>query len=448
MSRSASRKVTAATLLLAFGCAGRPVATAPPAAPSDPSPAVRAAGAELAGLHADVLEAGLESRVFAPERYWEILLPILEGDPRFRVALAGESIEGRPLRRIDFGSGPITVLAWSQMHGNESTASRALVDILRFLRQRPDDPRVQRLEAALSITFIPVLNPDGAARFVRHNAIGIDMNRDARALATPEAQALKRVRDEIDARWGFNLHDQNVRTRLGRSGRDVLVALLAPPPGAGETSPANQAAQRMCALLVEALVPVVGDQIARYDESFNPRAFGDLMSRWGTSTVLIESGGEISDPQKDRLRKANFAALLVAFDAIATGAWEDVPPDRYRQLPLNAPWIHDLLVRGALVVLPGRAPVRADLAIAFEDPLLRNDGVIAEVGDLAESTALETLDAEGLYFLPAAEALWELGGPHLRPGNAASGVLARDPEGREPVWNLEAGVVTAAHSTR
>jgi hypothetical protein len=387
--------------------------------------------------HAEVRVDGLDRRQFQPEHYWDLLLPIVQGAAdRFDVAEIGRSIEDRPLRRIDFGNGETTVLLWSQMHGNESTASRTLVDLIAFLADNPDDLRVQRIERDLHVTFVPVLNPDGTARFVRHNAIGVDINRDAKRLATPEARALKSVRDELDADWGFNLHDQNVRTRLGASGRDVRIALLAPPPGFGATSPANQAARRMCSYIAEILAPVVGDQVARYDESFNPRAFGDLMTYWGTATVLIESGGELEDPDKERLRTANFVAILSALDAIATGRWEHSSPSRYLNLPLNAPWVYDLVVRGASIVLPGREPVRADFAVNFDDTLAQTGGAVAEVGDLDDVPSLEVIEADGLYYVPDPRSLGPEVGPYLRIGADAMGVIARDPEGRDVVHRL------------
>ncbi len=374
----------------------------------------------------------LDRRRFDPAHYWRLLTAVVDESPdRFRIEQIGTSVEGRPLRRIDFGSGATTVMLWSQMHGNESTASRALVDVLRFLVQNGRHPMVRRIEHQLSVTLVPVVNPDGAARFVRHNALGIDLNRDARRLVTPEARALKAVRDEIDADWGFNLHDQNVRTRLGASGRDVRIALLAPPPGPGETNEVNRAARRMCSLLADALQPVVGDQVARYDESFNSRALGDAMTRWGTSVVLIESGGELTDPHKEKLRRANFVAVLIALDAIAGGHWSDVSPQRYLDLPRNAPWIYDLIVRGASIVLPGREPMRADLAINFEDTLAATGGTIVEVGDLEDVAALEDIDATGLFFLPDVASLTLDGGPYLRIGDMARGVLARDPTGTD-----------------
>ena len=421
------------------GCASNQGQPAP--APTTPAPAPAEAGIDaLVAAWKVARSDGLDRRQFQPDDYWGLLLPVVEAQPeRFTVTEVGRSIEGRPLRRIDFGHGATTVMLWSQMHGNESTASRALVDIFRHIAANPDDELVARIESELAITVVPVLNPDGAVRFVRHNAIGVDVNRDAKRLATPEGRALKAVRDAIDADWGFNLHDQNVRTRLGSSGRDVRIAVLAPPPGAGATSPANQAARRMCSYLAEALAPIVGDQVARYNESFNPRAFGDLMTSWGTAVVLIESGGELDDPDKELLRKANFAGILTALDAIATGRWEHSSPNRYLNLPLNSPWIYDLVVRGASIVLPGREPIRADFAINFDDTLAASGGIIAEVGDLEVVTALEDVDATGLYYVPNPRALGPELAPYLRIGNAADGVISRDPAGTDIVRRLGEG---------
>ena len=425
------------TLALA-GCASNQAQPLPaPAPPEEPVTAADANAATLATAYEAARSEGLDRRQFQPEDYWDLLLSVLDQHPdRFQVTEVGRSIEGRPLRRIDFGHGDTTVLLWSQMHGNESTASRALVDIFRHLAANPDDKMVARIESELAITVVPVLNPDGAARFVRHNAVGIDINRDAKRLATPEGRALKAVRDDIDAEWGFNLHDQNVRTRLGSSGRDVRIALLAPPPGSGETSPANQAARRMCSFLADAMAPMVGDQVARYDESFNPRAFGDLMTSWGTAVVLIESGGELDDPDKERLRGANFLGILSALDAIATAHWRHSAPARYLNLPLNYPWVYDLLVRGASIVLPGREPIRADFAINFDDTLSASGGTIVEVGDLEVTPALEEIDGTGLYFVPDPRALDPELGPYLRIGSSATGVLARDPAGTDIVRRL------------
>src|SRR3546814_6783218 len=84
----------------------------------------------------------------------------------------GSSAEGRPLRHVSWGDGHTRVLLWSQMHGDESTASMAIADLFRFLGEHPDHPLVQRLREGTTLHFLPVMNPDGAARIQRRNAQG------------------------------------------------------------------------------------------------------------------------------------------------------------------------------------------------------------------------------------------------------------------------------------
>ena len=91
------------------------------------------------------------------------------------------------------------VLLWSQMHGDEPTATAALFDVFEYLQRHRDDPVVQRILSSLTLYAIPMLNPDGAERFQRRNAQGIDINRDALRLQTPEGQVLKAVRDRVQA---------------------------------------------------------------------------------------------------------------------------------------------------------------------------------------------------------------------------------------------------------
>ena len=43
--------------------------------------------------------------------------------------------------------------------------------------------------------------------------------------------------------------------------------------------------------------------MGRYSDEFEPRAFGDNIQKWGTNTILIESGGIFGDEEKQYLRK-------------------------------------------------------------------------------------------------------------------------------------------------
>ena len=349
--------------------------------------------------------AAITNRRIPHADYWSVLQPSLVS-PRLKVEEIGKSMMGRPIRSITFGSGPTKVLLWSQMHGDEATASMALADILGWLTASSADGIRERLASSLTIVMIPMLNPDGAERFQRENAVGIDINRDARRLSTPEARALKGVHDRFKPDFGFNLHDQNARTRVGRTGPQAGIALLAPAADSARSWPPLRARARLIAAgLARDFDSQIPGRVSKYDDTFNPRAFGDLMGVWGTSTILIESGAMPNDPDKQGLRRLNAAAILRTLDAIATKAYEQFDPNDYEKLLFNTGGALDLLVRGGSIVLPGLAPIVADLAINFEDPVARTGGRIRDVGDLSGTIAVDTIDATGAFIHARPEAL-------------------------------------------
>ncbi|WP_133000991.1 M14 family zinc carboxypeptidase [Luteimonas arsenica] len=392
-----------------------------------------------AGLRVD----GLDDRRFQPEAWWDIALPLATRKRGFTVETIGSSVEGRPLRHVAWGEGDTRVLLWSQMHGDESTASMALADLLRFLGEHPDDPLVRRLRSGTTLHFMPIVNPDGAARFQRRNAQGVDVNRDARALATPEGRALHGLRERVRPAFGFNLHDQHVGYRAGDSDRGTAIALLAPAFNEAREVDASRARAIEVAVAIRAaLEPRIAGHIAKWDDTFNPRAFGDLTAKAGVSTILIESGGIEGDVQKQRLRKLNFLALAAALDAIATGAHAGLPHAAYEELPENGETWPDLLVTGGTLVLPGRPQARVDLLLRFEQPLLGRGGRIADVGDLGGEKARRVIDASRLYIIPfdppGSDATRERG--TFGPGIPAHFHLARDAEGRDVAWTLDGDI--------
>jgi hypothetical protein len=347
----------------------------------------------------------ITSRRFTHEAYWAAIQPSISSGA-LRSEEIGRSLQGRPIRSVTFGTGPTTVLLWSQMHGDEATATMALADIFRFLAVATSDPLRERLRERLTIVFVPMLNPDGAELFQRENAAGIDINRDARQLATPEARALKSLRDRIRPHFGFNLHDQGARVLAGPRGRQVGIALLAPPFSEDRSyNDVRSRARLVAAVIAQTLGQEIGGRMARYDDTFNPRAFGDLMQQWGTSTVLIESGALFDDPEKQRLRALNVAGLLAALDAIATGDYTRADPGAYEALPGNRGGASDILVRGGQLVLPGMTPLRADLALIYDDALAGTGLHVRDVGDLREVVAIDTIDASGLFLHPRQSAL-------------------------------------------
>lgn len=408
-------------------CAAMGAVMAPRAAAQAPGPCCTA----------DVLRSGLAvadryrvaaiaTRRFTHARFWAAVAPSLESGA-FTVAEAGRSLQGRPLRTVTFGAGPVKVLLWSQMHGDESAATMALADIFAFLAASDADSLRERLRRTLTVTFLPMVNPDGAQLFQRGNAAGIDINRDARGLATPEARALSQLQRRFAPDFGFNLHDQNARARVGGAGLQVAIALLAPAYDSARGWNDTRARARLVAAgIAQLLSHDIPGRVARYDDTFGPRAFGDEFQRRGTSTVLIESGALPGDPQKQRLRALNVAAILAALDAIGSGSYAGADTNAYEGLPENTDGARDLLILGGQLVLPGAAPFRSDIAVNFDDAVARTSGRIAEVGDLRDAVGVDTLDATGLYLHPARSSLRTVRGARwLRLGAPAVFELRR-----------------------
>jgi hypothetical protein len=422
----APRLAISALLLLSVlsACAVGPTSFEPPAP-------VR----ELEAIHDVVRVSGLEERRFDHRHYWQVLDRVLSNEELFRVEELGRSAEGRAIRLVTFGSGPTPVLLWSQMHGDESTASMSLADIFRFVSARPENPVVSSILDNLTVHVIPMLNPDGAEQFQRHNAQGIDINRDARALVTPEGKILKAASDRLSPAVAFNLHDQGVGTRVGDSDRGAAIALLSPPfDESREVNDVRLRAIQLMGVIRGAIEPMVGDHIAKYDDTFNPRAFGDLITQWGASTILIESGGWEDDPQKQYLRRVNFVGILAALESLATGTYRDLGTGPYATLPSNGRRIGDLLITGGTMAVEGLPQYRADLLVAFDDPLTGIGGEIVEIGDLAEVEAMDTVSVVGR---DDEEALDLEGGVQIRPGAPAVFLTAPQADGSQVVWRFD-----------
>jgi hypothetical protein len=336
-----------------------------------------------------------------------------------QVEALGTSVEGRSINHMWLGRGPFKILLWSQMHGDEPSATVALLDLLDYLTRHRDQPFVARLLDRLELHLVPMLNPDGAERFQRRNAQGIDINRDALLLQSPEGLLLKELRDRLNPPLGFNLHNQNWRTSAGKTGQPATISLLAVSfDEARSDSPGRVRAKRVCAVLRDALEPFIAGSIGRYDDEFEVRAFGDNLTKWGTSVVLIETGA-YPGPEPDRmLVRANFVGLLTALDALASGEVDRANPARYESLPLNDSLLLHTIVSNAVIVTgTGVPPFKGDIGIAASRSI-RTDGGrralgfsarIEDVGDLRVYGALERIDANGLVAAPVRRSAWKVG---------------------------------------
>lgn len=326
----------------------------------------------------------------------EVQAVVARSNGLLRVEEVGRSLEGRAISLVQAGTGPRRILLWSQMHGDEYTATLALMDILHCIINRTEEEKwIQEMFEQTSLYILPMLNPDGAERRQRHTAQNIDMNRDARTLMTPEAQLLRRLQQALHPVFGFNLHDQDLST-VGDTQEITAIAFLAPALDAKKSTPRVRIrAMRVAALMTRALGQFIPRNIAAYDDTFEPRAFGDNMMRWGTATVLVESGHWPGDREKRFIRKLNYVGLLTALRCIGNGSYQDVELDLYRSLPPNRSRAYDIVIRGVTLVHPSgwEHPVDIGLKIPTNtnpNPLV---ATVADIGDLSTFGALENIHA-------------------------------------------------------
>ncbi len=354
----------------------------------------------------------------------------------FSIAEEGVSAEGRNIPLLVVGGGPTTVLLWSQMHGDEPTATSALLDILEHLGRTQKTPDTGRLLSRLTLAIIPMLNPDGAARTRRTNAQGIDVNRDALRLQTPEGRFLKSVRDRLKPSVGYNLHNHSPSVTAGKHGRQVAISLLSVPfDDAFTVNEGRRTTMRMAVLVQQLLEPWAKDRVARYDMDYTARAFGDSMTRWGTPTLLIESGGFFGPDEANTLVRLNFVALLGTLHALADGSLAKVDVKAYDAIPLNTrDRLFDVLVRNARVIGGGGLPpYLADVGLnvastraGFSGSSPRGTrGGVFEVGDLTDFLGKTEIDLNGRLLVvapPGGEDGWK----RALAGLAARGLATAD----------------------
>jgi hypothetical protein len=329
------------------------------------------------------------------------LLQKLSKDARYTVRVVGKSIEGRDLTLVSIGSGPTSVLLWSQMHGDEPTATQAIFDIFNFLDGPAFMEEKEEILSKLTLHFMPMLNPDGAEMYTRRNLLGIDINRDALQLQSPEGRTLKNVRDSLDADFGFNLHDQSIHYNAERTSRPATISYLAPAYNyEKDINEVRGNAMKVIVFMNGIIQKYAPGQVGRYNDDFEPRAFGDNIQKWGTSAILIESGGFSGDPEKQEIRKLNYVSILSAIYTIAKENYVDIPLEDYEKIPQNDRKLFDLKVEGLTYGLLGKDYL---LDLGFHRYEVDNprhtdfhySSSISDQGDLSTFYGYETLDASG-----------------------------------------------------
>lgn len=336
-----------------------------------------------------------------------LLIEQLKNNKIFKVDKVGKSVEGRDIYLISLGNGKKKVFLWSQMHGDEPTATAALFDIFNFFSNENDFADFKKfLLTNLSIYFIPMVNPDGAEQFLRRNIFEIDLNRDVLRQQTPEAKILKDVFDSLKVDFGFNLHDQGRNYSAGNSINPASISFLAPAPDYAKSLTApRENAMKLIGDMVNILNEFIPGHIAKYSDDYEPRAFGDNFTNWGTGVVLLESGGWRGDREKQFLRKINYVAILSALNSIASGSFANQDLSVYESIPKNEEFMMDVILRNLKEIRDDKEFI-VDIGINFEE--INTNGAkdfylkstIEDIGDLSVFSGYEDIDLSGFTIEP------------------------------------------------
>jgi hypothetical protein len=273
------------------------------------------------------------------EDYFRSVVKTLNGSTLKNLEI-GQSVLKRSIYGLKIGSGKIKILVWSQMHGNESSSTRAICELLN------SDDLYQVIEN-IELYIIPILNPDGADAWTRVNANNVDLNRDAVLLSQPESILLRKVFDDFKPDYCFNLHGQ--RSIYGSNdGRiPAQLSFLAP---AGDKMKLVKSARLQSMGVINNIYRELGKEVSgmigRYTDDFNINCVGDFMMSKDVPTILFEAGHSGHDYSRHQVSLLLVKALKIAVSAVRNASFDQqsIAAD-YSSIPKMSATYADILIK-------------------------------------------------------------------------------------------------------
>ena len=319
----------------------------------------------------------------------EPLLPNLSDE--FTIDKIGYSVKSDPIYGIKIGTGTKKVLLWSQMHGNESTTTKAIFDLFNYFRSE------KNILAKCTLFFIPILNPDGAKAYTRVNANNVDLNRDAQNLSQPESKVLRGVFNDFKPDYCFNLHGQRTIFSAGNTNNSAVLSFLSPAQDEKCSITNNRKeAMEIIAIINKMLQEIIPNQVGVYDNTFNINCVGDTFQSFNIPTILFEAGHFPNDYEREETRRLIFLSLLKALTEISTNDNLGGNYTPYLDIPENEKLFFDIIIREASVNNSSNQSIM-DIAIHYEEVLI-GDRIefipkIKKVGDLSNYHAHREISA-------------------------------------------------------
>lgn len=307
--------------------------------------------------------------------------PLLE---KLSTDIIGTSVQGKPIYKYTIGSGKIRIFMWSQMHGNESTTTKALFDFLNVLNS--DDELGVKLLSHFTFCLLPMVNPDGAQLYTRENANKVDLNRDSVNLSQPESQLLRKTFDEFKPDFCYNLHDQRTIFGAGSTGNVATVSFLA--PSFNENRDINDVrikAMNVIVAMNNELQKYIPNQVGRFDDGFNLNCIGDMFTFLNVPTILFEAGHYQDDYYREFTRKMIFIALVSGLTDIYENDIVDNEIDVYLQIPQNNVVFYDFIYKNVKINYDNKEII-TNFAAQYKEELIDSivqlNAYIVEVGEL------------------------------------------------------------------
>ena len=345
-------------------------------------------------LFSQNLESNLKGRYITLNDIEPLLLKFNSDS---QVNIIGESVLGKPIYSYELGSGKTKVLLWSQMHGNESTTTKALFDFLNLLNGGSE--LAKDLLNEFTFCCLPMLNPDGAILYTRENANKIDLNRDAQNLTQPESKLLRSTFERFKPHYCYNLHDQ--RTIYGVESdtiKPATVSFLA--PAYNENRDINEIRTKAIQVIVamnKILQEFIPNQVGRFDDSFNLNCVGDTFQFLNVPTILIEAGHFQGDYNREFTRKFVFIALVEGLKKIHENDIVVNKIEDYLNIPHNKICFYDFIYKNIKINYDNNKII-TNFALQFKEEIIDNQLVFiaytAEVGDLKGFSGHIELDVE------------------------------------------------------
>ena len=349
-------------------------------------------------LYNQILETNLKGRYITLDAIEPLLLQFNSDN---QVQIIGQSVLGKPIYKYEIGTGNTRVLLWSQMHGNESTTTKALFDFLNLLNGNSD--LAKNLLSEFTFCILPMLNPDGAFLYTRENANVIDLNRDAQNLTQPESKLLRSTFSEFKPNYCYNLHDQ--RSIYGIESETIkpaTVSFLA--PAYNENRDFNEVRTKAIQVIVamnKILQEFIPNQVGRFDDSFNINCVGDTFQFLNVPTILIEAGHFQGDYDREFTRKFVFIALVEGLKKIYENDIVCNKIEDYMNIPHNKICFYDFIYKNIKIYYDNNKLI-TNFAIQYKEELIDNqlllNAYITDIGDLKDFHGHFEYDANGALY--------------------------------------------------